>query len=125
MKKDNQKASTPIEFSLRVLGYREEDGTWAAHCLETDLVGYGKDFEEAFANLRELTEMQISFALQTDQPNLLDRPAPPEILEKYLAISRAILSNYPKRRKSSTEDMVATIILPPNPRSTNIRFVAT
>ena len=42
-------------LSLRVLGYHK-DGKWAAHCLETDLVGYGKTFKAALAELEELTQ---------------------------------------------------------------------
>lgn len=69
-------------FSLRVLGYMEH-GQWAARCLETDLVGRGESFDQAFDELKELTEMQVSFALQMKQPALLDHPAPPYIWQTY------------------------------------------
>ncbi len=93
---------------LRVLGYQEDDGSWAAHCLETDLVGYGDNFEKALDNLRELLKMQVSFALYKNQPALLDRPAPIEIFEAYNSLLRLCLQRIvrcdkldPKRRITS------------------------
>ena len=82
MKKKASSQSIP----LRVLGY-EEDGEWLAHCLETDLVGTGSDFEEALAALRELTEMQLSFALFRGQLSLFHKPAPTWVIETF---SRAV-----------------------------------
>ena len=76
---------------LRVLGYKEGNG-WAAHCLETDLVGFGKTFDSALRDLMELTEMQVSFAAHMKQPNLLDHPAPPEIFEIYARLARERLT---------------------------------
>ena len=52
---------------LRVLGREIENGKWSAHCLETDIVGYGPTFDAALKELSELTEMQISFALYKNQ----------------------------------------------------------
>jgi len=83
-----------ISLYLRVLGYREGDGEWAAHCLETDLVGYGDSFQSALDNLKELTQMQVSFALYKNQPSLLDRPAPPEIFEIYYSSFRSCLQQF-------------------------------
>ncbi len=77
----SQKKEIPLY--LRVLGYRESGNLWAAHCLETDLVGYGASFEDALDNLLELTDMQISFAFYKNQPSLLDRPAPTWVFESY------------------------------------------
>ena len=79
---------------LRVYGYQIKVGRWAAHCLETDLVGYGRNFNAALKELQELTEMQISFAVFKNQPALLDRPAPPEIFEMYSNNVRSILQRF-------------------------------
>jgi predicted RNase H-like HicB family nuclease len=86
-------------LNIRVLGYKGRDGQWAAHCLETDLVGYGKTFELALANLEELTEMQVSFAFYKKQPSLLDRPAPPYVFETYNILWRTYLQRYTEREK--------------------------
>jgi hypothetical protein len=88
-------------MTVRVLGYKE-GAEWAAHCLETDLIGYGKTFDSALRDLIELTEMQVSFALHMKQPNILDHPAPPEIFETYSRLAReqlATLTPPPARPK--------------------------
>ena len=103
-----------VTIYLRVLGYREPDSTWAAHCLETDLVGYGNNFESALRNLQELTEMQISFALYKKQPALLDRPAPPEIFEVYNSIFRSCLQQSPECNKLKHKRQVTSIPWPKN-----------
>lgn len=112
-------------LNLRVLGYSTEDGLWAAHCLETDLVGYGKTFNKALSDLMELTEMQVSFALQTKQPSLLDHPADSRILEIYINLFRSILQSHPKRRPSTDEYKVRNIPLPSKPNLTKNNFVQT
>jgi hypothetical protein len=86
----NRHASSSM--TLRVLGHRDEDG-WSAHCLETDLVGRGKRFQDALSDLVELTEMQVSFAVQTKQLSLLDHPAPPEIWQVYERVAQEHLKN--------------------------------
>ena len=82
-----------VSMPLRVLGYRE-DGKWSAHCLETDLVGRAKDFEGALKALIELTEMQVSFAVQKNQPTLLDHPAPISVIETYNQLAREQLTSF-------------------------------
>ncbi len=94
------KSSDLSHLSLRVLGYISEDGLWAAHCLETDLVGYGKTFKKALNELIEFTEMQVSFAFQTKQPSLLYHPADPRIFDIYNTQFRYILQSLPERRPS-------------------------
>src|SRR5690242_9538251 len=89
-------------LSLRVLGYR--DGReWAAHCLETDLVGRGRTFEQALAHLMELTEMQVSFAVQRNETALLDHPAPMHVIETYSRLAREVLTN-PRRPAHKPKD---------------------
>jgi hypothetical protein len=93
-------------MTLRVLGYREENG-WAAHCLETDLVGRGRDFNEAMVELQELTEMQVNFAVQTNRLSLLDHPAPPEIWQAYTMLAQERLRNFQKPDPAATRDVGA------------------
>jgi len=100
---------------LRVLGYGKPDNTWAAHCLETDLVGYGRTFQAALANLIELTEMQISFAIYKNQPALLDRPAPAQILETYNSLLRASLERFTQPSLRDRKHYITSIPWPESP----------
>jgi len=93
-------------MTLRVLGCRE-DGGWIAHCLETDLVGRGDTFAVALKELQELTEMQVSFALETDQPSLLDHPAPPDVWETYNRLFQDSLRNLNKPRPAGNRALGA------------------
>jgi hypothetical protein len=97
---------------FRVLGYLAKDGAWAAHCLETDLVGYGKTFNAALGKLQELTEMQVSFALFKNQPSLLDRPAPVEIIEAYTTLYRSVLQSFAIDKDVSKRHRVANLPWP-------------
>ena len=110
-------------FSLRVLGYQTRDKDWAAHCLETDIVGYGKSFDKALKDLKELTEMQISFAFFKRQPALLDRPAPPEIFEIYIQMQRTFFERYYRKSKPDKKHRIASIPIPDSPRRMNSCFV--
>ena len=127
----SKKSTTKIKtkdiymMNFRVLGYQEDDKQWAAHCLETDLVGYGRTFKKALANLGELTEMQISFALFKNQPALLDNPAPPGIIEIYNTLWRTYLIRYMTNRKPPpTSHIVANLPLPAHPSPTDFSFVS-
>ena len=122
-KTHNDLAGDKFMFSLRVLGYQTPDKEWAAHCLETDIVGYGKSFERAFNNLKELTEMQISFAFFKKQPALLDRPAPPEIFEMYNRMQRTFFERYYQKSKTDKKHRIASIPIPDSPRKLNNCFV--
>ena len=93
-------------MTLRVLGYREEDG-WVAHCLETDLVGRGKTFAIALKCLKELTEMQGSFATQTNQRSLLDHPAPPNIWQTFERVTQEQLRSFQEPTASSANALGA------------------
>jgi len=61
---------------LRALGYIEEDGRWVAHCLETDLVGASDSFKEALVVLKEITETQLAYAIEKNDPGLFFKAAP-------------------------------------------------
>lgn len=108
----SKKEKEVVGFYLRVLGYQEDDSAWAAHCLETDLVGYGKSFNKALDNLKELTIMQISFAFYKKQPSLLDRPAPPWVIETYNTLARSKLQTFTKFGKSDRKVKVTCIPMP-------------
>lgn len=82
-KPDPADRAPDVALQLRVLGYRDEDGGWVAHCLETDLVGEGDSWKDAMACLVGLTEAQISFAVSRGKPGLVLHPAPIHIIERY------------------------------------------
>ena len=112
------KHQSRFSITLRVLGYRDGKG-WAAHCLETDLVGHGRNFQTALSDLVELTEMQVSFALQTEQPSLLDHPAPPDIWQTYERLAQESLRNLSKPRQSPTNAIGS---LPLHPKAQSARM---
>ena len=117
--------SKAFMLSLRVLGYQLKKGDdWAAHCLETDLVGYGANFQKALNNLMELTEMQVSFALQKKKPTLLDHPAPPEIIETYNSLMRTRLQQFTKKSPTDAKHDIACIPLPVIDRRIKSTFVS-
>jgi hypothetical protein len=101
-----------VMITLRVLGYKEEDGQWSAHCLETDLVGVGETFEKAMGHLDDLTRMQISFGLQTSQMSLLDFPAPGNIFEIYNRLLRSEIESLYAKRPTGTKHRIGSISLP-------------
>ena len=114
--------SNELEPYLRVLGYKKDRYTWAAHCLETDLVGYGKTFKIALDNLIELTEMQIGFAIYKDEPALLDCPAPIEIIEVYNNLIRSNLHYFAQRNKVDHKHKATCIPLPNLPLKSDFTF---
>ncbi len=69
-------------LQIRVLIYRE-DGEYVARALEMDLLGYGKSQREAFEELKQAVEAQISFALQMSDPSLLGFPAQDEYFARW------------------------------------------
>jgi hypothetical protein len=120
----SRKAKNYLGLYLRVLGYKESNGDWAAHCLETDLVGYGKSFNKALHNLVELTEMQIGFAQFKKQSALLDRPAPTEIIETYNSLMRQSLQSFAKRGLFDRKRKITSIPMPSDLSGTDYNFVS-
>ncbi len=112
-----------IHLSLRVLGYKSEKDLWAAHCLETDLVGYGKTFKKALDDLMELTHMQISFALHKKEPSLVLHEAPVEIIKQYNELMRLTLQHYPKKHRAYSNKKIASLPLPMDDSGANTDFV--
>lgn len=77
-----------FEALLSILGYRE-DGEWVALVLEMDLRGYGATWEEALQEVQELVVMQISFAYEKGQPEMIWKDAEPEYWEHFRQAQRA------------------------------------
>jgi len=106
---------TKIEFTLSVLGYIGDDGTHISHCLEMDIKGYGENREEAFGNLLDLVEMQISFALQRNKPGLIYNPAEKELFQIFAKLKNEKLRAFPQIPKIS--DYFMYEIPMPKPRN--------
>lgn len=128
--KDSERKKTKNFFkgsnvlSLRVLGYQEDDGDWAAHCLEMDLVGYGKTFEAAYKALEELIEMQIDFAVSMNQPTLLYHPAPPDIFRTFDQLFTNHLQHFAgKKQETDKGHRIANLPLPSISRKAGPSFV--
>ena len=77
-----------FEALLSVLGYQEE-GEWVALVLEMDLRGYGATWEEAWQEVQELVVMQISFAHEKGQPEMIWKDAEPQYWEHFRQAQRA------------------------------------
>ena len=52
----------------------DEGSKWCAVALEMDIWGFGDTMEEAMADLDELINTQIEFALEKKKPSILDHP---------------------------------------------------
>lgn len=76
-----------INFNLRVLGYREGN-EFVLHCLEMDLKGYGKTIRQSFNHLIRLVLMQLTFAIQKKEYNLMWFPAD----DKYIRLYEELLA---------------------------------
>ena len=71
----NQKPTAIVyEIALNVIGY-QEDGEWVALALEMDLRGYGDTFQEALSDLDDHISMQVSFATQKTNHEMIFHPA--------------------------------------------------
>lgn len=84
---DRDSSGKFFEIVINVLGYRAE-GEWVALALEMDLRGYGETFEEAMADLEELVDMQVSFALQKGQPDMIWKQAEAEWVALWAQVRR-------------------------------------
>ena len=90
-------------MNLRVLGYKE-DGEWCALCLEMDLRGYGKTFEDALKELSAAVLNQFTFAIQMDNPDLLLRKAEIKYFSLYYRLRRKALADYIRGASESDQD---------------------
>ena len=89
-----------LKLDFRAVVYRENE-FWLAHCLETDVVAEGHTPEAAYQALDELTEFQVSRALEENDLTSIWRPAPAEILNLY---ARAREMKSATRKKASQID---------------------
>lgn len=103
---------TYFEAVLNILGYKE-DGEWVALALEMDLRGYGTTWEEAVDELRELVLMQISFAQDKNQLDMIWMSAEKKFWDMFQETQRAqILQTAPE---SSDEERHAGGLAIPDP----------
>ena len=91
------------ELLINVLGYREDDG-WVALALEMDIRGYGETFESALEELIELMEMQVSFAMQNDAPEMIMESAEAVWFERWADVRRKRLFDVWSRGADPTPD---------------------
>ena len=87
--------ASAYDMTMNVLGFREND-SWCALGLEVDIRGYGETFEKACENLEDLVLMQITFAIQKDQPDMIWRPADPVYFERFSEQRRRQLHYFAK-----------------------------
>jgi hypothetical protein len=83
--------TNPCRVTLNILGYREEN-EWIALALEMDLRGYGKTFDEALEELKDIVEMQIGFAIFKRQPEMILRPADPIWFDRFAEMRKSCLT---------------------------------
>jgi hypothetical protein len=73
-----------LSLPLHIVFYRA-DGDVIAHCLEFNLLGDGKDKEQALDQLAEAIELQVEASIELDDPDNLICPADREIFQRYAA----------------------------------------
>ena len=71
-----------FEADAKVLIYPEA-GETVAHCLDFDLLGYGRDDESALESLNQAIENVMSFSVYKNEVHLLHRPAPAEYFDRW------------------------------------------
>jgi|SRR5579862_4014510 len=102
------------EFTLSVLGYREEEGEWIALALELDLRGFGTTFREAVEDLKDLVRMQVSFAHFKGQPEMVWKPAEGVWWGIFSQVRRDFLeASVLEKRPSEDDYSIAGIGIPP------------
>jgi hypothetical protein len=106
-----------FETVVDVLGYRE-DSTWIALALQMDLRGYGKTWNGALAELKELISMQLSFAHFKKQPEMIFRNAEPIWFQLFADARRRKIEREINTKKITkkweSEYQTGGISLPPN-----------
>lgn len=102
-----------VDLTINVLGYREED-EWVALALEMDLRGYGESFDAALEDLKDLVRMQISFAVQKGQPEMIQKPAEPIWYERFASLRAERLRHLAKSPSDEQSDyQIAGLAIPP------------
>lgn len=93
-----------FNISLKILFYKE-NGSHVAHALEMDLKGYGTGREEAFKELRDLIQMQITFAVHKKDLSLVYFPADPKFFRIYDRIREQHFKNLKQDKRFSINDL--------------------
>ena len=104
-----------FDLTLRVLLY-EEENEWAAHALEMDLIGYGKDGKSALEDLTRMIFSQISFAAYKDDPELVSFPAPKEFFDRWEEAQKAKISKLISKSPSDKRFEARAIFLTLEPK---------
>ena len=101
------------ELALDVLGYQEEGG-WVALALEMDLRGHGDTFAAALADLKDLVRMQISFALQKGEPEMIWRAAEPVWFKRFAALRADRIRHLSEEAPGDGDEyQIAGLAIPP------------
>ena len=64
-----------IDYAIKILGIKEEDGSWTAIALCMNLMGQGITFDDALDTLIDAIDTQINFAKKNDLLDELFFPA--------------------------------------------------
>ncbi len=98
--------------TLQLTAVIEPDGKYfTALCLELDVASCGKTPEEAFAALRDAVNVYLSYAVETGQAELLNRPVPEPLLSQYRDMIRQ--SRRPNAKAESRRFQVKLPTVPP------------
>ena len=62
----------------------EDEGGWAAHCLQLDLVECADTPETAMGNMLDVIRVHVEYAIENDNVEYLFHPAPPDVWKRFL-----------------------------------------
>jgi len=97
MKSAKRETTIPI----RVVVYRDE-GSWVSHALDMDVVGCGDSEQEAFDQMRDAVESQITFCRQKKIDPI--QHAPRKYFEMWTQVQEAVLQRAAKIAKKKAFD---------------------
>ena len=80
-------STRPPDLQLDLLLYAD-DGQWAAHCLQLDLVEHGPTQQAAAAALLDVIRAHLEYALEHDNLEHLFHPASPDVWRRFLTAER-------------------------------------
>ncbi len=89
-----------FEMFVSVLGIKE-GAEWSVVALEMDIWAHGATIEAARRELSELIAMQITFALQKGQEQIIYKAAEPRYFEMYHRVHEEFLKSVNRPQKSS------------------------
>ena len=88
-------ATESFELFVSVLSFKQK-GEWAAVALEMDIWGFGPSLEEAKKELADLVAMQVSFAREKGQPQMIYKPADPRYFDTFHRVRAEFLKSVSK-----------------------------